>query len=394
MIRTITISGFKSIPRLTLELGRVNCFIGANGVGKSNILEAIGVLGAAANGIVDDESLLRRGVRPGVPRLYKTSFASEKTPVHIGLSAKGEAGPEYRISILNPIENPNPAWNFKTEYLSSGQQELVTSGIRSERSTESANTHGRAALQMADMLPENPAYQLLQTLRQYAIYCPNTATLRGMQPDPQTRTPLGLSGGRLAEAFADFKKHVLSEDDELADSVLGLIDWVADIETTQSAGTLLSPSVARTQHVLKLTDRFMNRSRNTLTAYDASEGALYILFSAILCLMPQAPQLFAIDNLDQALNPRLASRLAGMLASWLERTDQQRQLLFTTHNPAVLDGLDLLDDEVRLFAVDRNNHGHTCVRRIEMDDQLQAMNRDYPLSRLWLMGHLGAVPNV
>ena len=42
---------------MTLELGRVNCLIGANGVGKSNILEAIGVLGAAANGVVDDEAL-------------------------------------------------------------------------------------------------------------------------------------------------------------------------------------------------------------------------------------------------------------------------------------------------------------------------------------------------
>ena len=48
MIRTIQINGFKSIESASVELGRVNCFIGANGVGKSNILEAIGVLGAAA----------------------------------------------------------------------------------------------------------------------------------------------------------------------------------------------------------------------------------------------------------------------------------------------------------------------------------------------------------
>ena len=65
MIRTIQIDGFKSIESEPLELGRVNCFIGANGVGKSNILEAVGVLGAAASGKVDDESLMRRGVRAG-----------------------------------------------------------------------------------------------------------------------------------------------------------------------------------------------------------------------------------------------------------------------------------------------------------------------------------------
>ena len=48
MIRNIRIEGFKSIVSQILELGRVNCFIGANGVGKSNVLEAIGILGAAA----------------------------------------------------------------------------------------------------------------------------------------------------------------------------------------------------------------------------------------------------------------------------------------------------------------------------------------------------------
>jgi len=38
MIRSIQIDGFKSIHTQTLELGRVNCFIGANGVGRSNML--------------------------------------------------------------------------------------------------------------------------------------------------------------------------------------------------------------------------------------------------------------------------------------------------------------------------------------------------------------------
>ena len=82
------------------------------------------------------------------------------------------------------------------------------------------------------------------------------------------------------------------------------------------------------------------------------------------------------------------------MGSWLAHADQKRQLLFTAHNPAVLDGLDLLDDEIRLFAVDRNSNGHTQVTRIQFSEKLLALNKDYPLSRLWLMGHLGAVPNV
>ncbi len=392
MIRTIQIDGFKSIVSQTFELGRVNCFIGANGVGKSNILEAIGVLSAAASGKVDDESLLRRGVRPGVPRLYKASFESVNVPVHIGLRAQSADDASYRVSLLNPLENPEPAWSYKTERLISGQEEIVSDGVRNRRNL--TPTAGLAALKLVDVESDSPAAVLMNQLQNFAIYSPNTPTLRAMVGDPQSRNPLGLSGGRLAEGFAEFRKTMLDQDDNLLDSVFELIDWVSDIQTTSSAGSLLSPSVARTKEVLKFTDRFMRKSRNTLTAYDASEGALYVLFCAILCLSPHAPQMFAIDNLDQALNPRLVGRLTAKLAEWLSRADSSRQLLFTAHNPAVLDGLDLKDPEVRLFAVERNSEGHTVVRRIELSVDLLRMNAEYPLSRLWLMGNLGAMPNV
>ena len=39
MITQITVENFKSIENLSVDLGRINVFIGANGVGKSNILE-------------------------------------------------------------------------------------------------------------------------------------------------------------------------------------------------------------------------------------------------------------------------------------------------------------------------------------------------------------------
>ena len=49
MIKHFAIKSFKSILDASLDLGRVNVFIGANGSGKSNLLEAIGVLGAACS---------------------------------------------------------------------------------------------------------------------------------------------------------------------------------------------------------------------------------------------------------------------------------------------------------------------------------------------------------
>ncbi|MCK6548648.1 AAA family ATPase [Myxococcota bacterium] len=389
-IREIHIRGFKSVLDQSVSLGRVNCFIGANGVGKSNVLEALGVLGSAAAGRVDDEAIIRRGVRAGLPRLFKTSFAGAQIPPHITLEAQGEPSATFRVSLLNPLDKPKPAWSFKTEFLSSGATHVVSRGVRGDKENLD-ETRGLSALKVVDLQPDDPASLLLKALQEYVIYTPNTPALRATVPDPQTRVPVGLAGGGLAEGFEALEA---SLEDVQLDEVLGLIDWVRDIGVTDVVGDLLSPSVPRTKNVLKFTDRFMASSRNTLTASDASEGALYVLFAAVLCLSASAPSIFAIDNLDSALNPRLVTRLVGHLAGWLAAASPDRQLLFTAHNPAVLDGLDLDDDEVRLFAVERNSDGYTTVRRISLTPELQALNAHYPLSRLWAMGNLGAVPNV
>jgi energy-coupling factor transporter ATP-binding protein EcfA2 len=390
-LRQLHIKGFKSIVDQSITLGRVNCFIGANGTGKSNILEAVGLLSAAASGRVDDEAIIRRGVRAGLPRLFKTSFAETRIPPHIFLEARGDPATAFRVSLLNPLEKPVPAWSFKSESLWSGNTEIVTRAPRGKKKLNLDEKAGLAALKLVDLEPNDPASLLMKALQGYSIYSPNTPALRATVQDLQTRPPVGLVGGGLAEGFVALKRSV---DENRLDDVLELIDWVSNVSATESASAILSPAIPRAKQVLKFTDRFMASWRNTLTAYDASEGALYVLFAAILCLSPSSPSIFAIDNLDSALNPRLVMRLVGRLATWLRDANPDRQLLFTAHNPTVLDGLDLDDEEVRLFAVERNSQGHTTVRRIDISPELRLMNEQYPLSRLWAMGNLGAVPNV
>ena len=84
-----------------------------------------------------------------------------------------------------------------------------------------------------------------------------------------------------------------------------------------------------------------------------------------------------------------AARLAALYCCAPEQAPTQ-----AARYAAVLDGLDLNDPEVRLFAVDRTQQGHTSVRRIVLSQPLHQLLHNYPLSRLWMMGHLGAVPNV
>lgn len=394
MIKRIKVSSFKSLQSVIIDLGQVNIFIGANGSGKSNLLEAIGVLGAAASGRVDDESLLRRGVRPGLPQLYKSAFPGARAAAHITFSARNENA-KYSVSLLNPIKDPNPAWRYKTEILQKDQKKLVgrSPALRKKLNPE----QGLAALRSVAWQPDNPAVSLLAQLRNFSIYCANTPTLRGLTPEQQVREPVGLSGGRLPEAIREIRGARKGSEwfGESFQEVLSLIDWAKNLMSAPSASVPLSPSAAASQRVVQFFDRYMARGRNKLTGYDASEGALYILFAAVLALHPKSPECFAIDNLDQALNPRLAKRLAEHLCRWILDVKPQRQILITSHNPAVLDGLPLNDDRVRLFTVDRNNRGHTVVSRVEMTDSLlERAKAGWTLSRLWMMGHIGGLPNV
>lgn len=400
MIRKLKIERFKSLVKLELELGRVNVFVGANGSGKSNLLEGLGVLGSAAFGRVDDETLLRRGVRPGVPKLYRTAFAGiggKRMVQDIGLEAIDESGASLGVTLWNPKDDLGAPWSFKTEKLvaRTGESAIVS---RSPRNKEKTNPEqGLAAWATVNLPPGDPALALMDLLRNYSIYCPNTPSLRGIVQDLQSREPVGLAGGRLPEAVQELllagrKNEMLSE---ALEEVRDLLDWVSDFSAEPSVEVPLSPSAARSRLVIQFEDRFMTKKRNKLTGYDASEGALYILYCAVLALHPKAPRCLAVDNVDQALNPRLAQRLMAALCSWTNRVNGGRQWLITAHNPAILDGLPLTDPEVRLFTVDRDSNGHTVVRRIDLAAALAVRpNEEWTLSRMWMNGLLGGVPNV
>jgi len=401
MITQLFIKHFKSIFDVSFKPGMVNVLIGSNGSGKSALLEAIGVLSAAIDERVDDSALTYRGVRLGTPALYKSSFKDTNLPltIELGIKWRDEHGEwNYNVNLNNPVEKPQPAWEYHSERLD----------------LDDINIFGRSrATKLHNINIEIDKYKslfsfskgvgsvknaetLFNTFSEYAIYSPNTFTLRGVQPDPSQREPLGLQGGKLSEVVNDMLR--LETDDErfgnmYLDELMELIDWVDFMSVGRPTKDMLSPSVPSTQKVIRFQDRFMKKGRNELTPYDASEGSLYVLFVLGLAMHASSPKMFAIDNFDQAMNPRLARKVASLFC---EQIIKNNKIAFiTTHNPYVLDGLNLSDNRIRLFTVDRNLNGHTRIKRITIDDKLLQMGKEgYTLSRLWVMGRLGGVPNL
>ena len=396
MITKVSINSFKSLEDVEIELGNLNVFVGANGAGKSNLLEAIGVLSAAADGKVTDQTLLQRGVRPGVPKLYKSAFPStEKTQSsHIYFSGSS-AEAHYDVSLNNPMQDPSPAWKFKTELFERGKVKLVGRGQNSPNNPNTEN--GLAALKTVELKENDPALALMRRLQGYVIFSPTTPVLRGVAPETQPRQPLGLSGGRLPEAVHELLVGRLHNEPAkiVCADVLELISWAKGYGSTPATDLPLSPAASSSPTVIKFVDRYMKKGRNILSGYDASEGALFMLFLAVLAVHPKAPSFCAVDNADHGLNPGLATALMNKFASWVLSSKIERQILMTSHNPAVLDGLPLQDDRVRLFTVDRDNLGKTVVKRVVVDEKLRGMAaKGWTLSRLWMNKLIGGMPNV
>jgi energy-coupling factor transporter ATP-binding protein EcfA2 len=406
MITKVTIGSFRSIVDLEIELGRVNVLIGANGSGKTNILEAIGVLGAAAMGTVDAEALERRGVRLGLPARYVPAFREVEAPQHVAVGAQWGIGSDcgtYRVELANPVDDPKPRWSYRAEVLHSNTVELDRSRVANGKLNPEA---GLAASRLAELNPRTRAARLLYRLRDYGIYTPVTPYLRGTANDPQQRDAVGLSGGRLAEALLKHRVGTMAARQSsgqetylgvvFREAMTQLVDWVGSgYQIVRPDEAALAPGVASGAWVLVLRDRYMAEGEDTISAYEASEGALYVAFAAVIAAHPEVPSLLAVDDFDHALNPRLARALMERFCGWVINNPAGRQVLITTHNPLILDGLDLTNDQIRLFAVDRTVKGRTTARRVVIDrDLMEKSEGKWPLSQLWVRGEIGGMPRV
>jgi hypothetical protein len=64
-----------------------------------------------------------------------------------------------------------------------------------------------------------------------------------------------------------------------------------------------------------------------------------------------------------------------------------KQVLLTTHNPAILDGINLESEDQRLFVVSRSLTGQTRVKRVK-----KPKTSDLKLSEMFMRGVLGGLP--
>lgn len=114
MINEIRISNYKSVEKLKLELGRVNIFIGENGCGKSNILEAIALISAATNNKLDNEFLTSRGIRVTEPQFMRSAFDKDNLTKPINLFLDFDKNETLSYNLINDNQ-PYSKWAIQED---------------------------------------------------------------------------------------------------------------------------------------------------------------------------------------------------------------------------------------------------------------------------------------
>lgn len=392
MIREIQIENFKSIKKMKLELGRVNVFIGENGSGKSNILEAIALAGAAAANKLDNEFLASRGIRAAEPRLMRCALRGENSVSDIAISIGASDG---RRADLRLSHDGKPYSSWKRD--ESGVPFVTGDTLQMIQSLESFfNKHHREKdapgyTPSPTELKEVSASLLkisedilgvkgiADSLTRFVIFSPENNSLRVFQREGQIE-PLGIQG----EGLLKFLR-VLSDTPEHEEALagirkqLGVLDWFDDLRIPDERVAL--------ERSIEIADKYLGEEAGELDQVSANEGFLFLLFYFCLFSTDLTPRFFAVDNVDASLNPKLCAHLVTELASLAGAND--KQVILTTHNPATLDGLDLNDNDQRLFVISRGDEGETKIRRIK---QKEGSASDVKLSTAFINGYLGGLP--
>jgi len=216
MLKKLQVQNFKSIWSDTVELGQLNVFIGENGAGKSNLLEALAVMSAAKQERLDIEGLYSKGVRVAKPALTCSSFHGKnpKPQIEISLAFQREKQLMTIKSVLETDKTDEAVVKWKDSFEQKAQeqeQQDILKHVLNLSATEDK-------LKLMKALSEQKRTEksaLYHPIQNYLIYNLDTKALRGLSSESK-KVPLGINGEGLDILLANFSEPEFAQLQEYA----------------------------------------------------------------------------------------------------------------------------------------------------------------------------------
>lgn len=389
LLKEITLSNFLSFGKeQTVHLHDLNILIGANGSGKSNLLEAVDLLHNApveltkpvreGGGVVD---WIWKGAERGASACLNTVFVPNKADIDgfrytISFSAVNQRFEirDERIENSLPVDdlhdtpyfyyhfnNGRPYLNVKgTKGTLVKKRYLQTEEIDLEKSILSQRKD-------PDQYPEiTYVGQQLTQIRLYREWSMGRYTLpRLPQKADLPNKYLEPDYSNLGLVLNKLRRDVRAKE-RILKALRDLNEGISDFDVQIEGGTV---------QVFLTVNGFM------IPATRLSDGTLrYLCLLAILC-NPDQPPLVCIEEPELGLHPDLIQTVAQILKEASEHT----QLIITTHSAALVDSF---TDSPECVFVAENRDGNSTLRNL-CKEQLAPWLEKYRLGQLWMSGEIG-----
>lgn len=427
-VEHLAIRGFKSIANLELDLPRFAVFVGANGAGKTNLVQAIGLLGdLVMTGSttplrdVGGTDAFRKGTAGPVTmtlaaRLHVPDAWQQTSGLTFpNMRGKGDTDGRIDLGLTLLYDATAGVVQVEDEWLSIRSQGMKSAGMEwravpggeprlqfDDRWFQRVGAGGGSHIewlrrQVAESQGvwkvarprsrgEDAGLQVLEgnLMRFWGIA--DALSVRTVRLGAsELRTPGGAAfvegawdaqTGRGLAAALDSLVHRDGHRTRALDNIVrnlhAIHPRIEDIRTVKE-------SVTRT--VLQFKERGIDE---WLDQGSMSDGVLHAL-ALLLAIEMGGPGILAIEEPENALHPWAARMLVDIAKA------SPSQVLMTTHSQAVVDAL---ADPESLFLVDQGDEGTHVEQALHREEALATILREsgQRLGEVWIDGSLGAVP--
>jgi len=365
-LEKLGIASFKSIREQTLELGALNVLIGANGAGKSNLIQAFRFLRE-----IRMQNLARYSLERGADSLL---FRGRKVSSSMGFFVEfgeEESGNGYRISLI-PTDENTLAVNEETAYFHA----------RKKYPTPYETHLGGAGREAKLATSEDRVAQYVRSdLESYRLYhfhdTSSTAAVRGPS-DVNDNRFLRPDAGNLAAFLYGLQHSHADHFRNIEDAFRQIAPYFDGFNLSPST---LNPEKIRLEWREKGSDSYFN-------GVALSDGSLRFICLAALLLQPTLPAMILIDEPELGLHPAAI----GLLAELLSAASVSTQLLVATQSVTLVNHL----EPEQVWTAERQE-GETVFQHLSKGDLATWLEtfqgaEGYGLGDLWEKNLLGGRP--